>query len=81
MVKVNVATLKAKLSKYLEMAQKGIAVIVTSHGEEIAKIGPVQVVTSVPVHWKTFFAKHPAIKPQKSGISAAKLIRKIRDEE
>ena len=81
MVKVNVATLKAKLSRYLEMAQKGILIVVTSHGEEIAKIGPAQLVTSAPVHWKSFFSKHPPIKPQRKGMPAGKLIRKIRDEE
>lgn len=81
MVKVNVATLKAELSKYLDMAQHGEQVIVTSHGEEIAKIGPAQIVTALPVNWKEFFAQHPAIKPKKKGLFAAQLIRQIRDED
>lgn len=82
MVKVNVATLKAKLSKYLEMAQKGVAIIVTSHGQEIAKIGPIQLVTSKPVNWREYFKKHPPVKlKNKDGLSAAQIIRKIRDEE
>ena len=81
MVKVNVATLKAELSKYLDMAQNGEQVIVTSHGVEIAKIGPAQIVTASPVNWKEFFSRHPPIKPKKKGSSAAQLIRQIRDEE
>ena len=78
---MNVATLKAKLSKYLEMAQRGIMVIITSHGQEIAKIGPVQIVTSSPINLKSFFVKHPPVKPKKKGTTAAKLIRQIRDED
>ena len=81
MVRVNVATLKAELSKYLDMAQNGQQVIVTSHGEEIAKIGPAQIVTTAPVNWKDFFSEHPPIKPKKKGSSAAQLIRQIRDED
>lgn len=81
MVKVSVATLKAELSKYLDMAQNGEQVIVTSHGEEIAKIGPSQIVTTAPVNWKEFFSQHPPIRPRKKGLSAAQLIRQIRDED
>jgi prevent-host-death family protein len=81
MVKVNVATLKAELSKYLDMAHDGEHVIVTSHGEEIAKIGPVQIVTTSPVDWREFFSQHPPIKTKKKGLSAAQLIRQIRDED
>ncbi len=81
MVRVNVATLKAELSKYLDLAQNGEQVIVTSHGEEIAKIGPVQIVNAAPVNWKEFFAQHPPIKPKKKVSSAAQIIRQIRDEE
>ena len=33
------------------------------------------------VNWNSFFKKHTAIEPKNSGISAAKLIRKIRDNE
>ncbi|MEW6776213.1 MAG: type II toxin-antitoxin system prevent-host-death family antitoxin [Bdellovibrionota bacterium] len=80
MTKVNVATLKAELSKYLGMAQKGQHVIVTSHGREIAKIGPSQTVDTPPVDWKEFFAKRPPVKPRKKGTPAAQLIREIRDE-
>jgi prevent-host-death family protein len=81
MVRVNVATLKAELSKYLDLAQNGEQVIVTSHGEEIAKIGPAQIVTTSPVNWKDFFTQHPPIKPKKKGLSASQLIRQIRDDE
>ncbi len=81
MLKINVAALKAELSKYLNLVQKGEQVIVTSHGEEIAKIGPVEPVQTPAVSWKKFFAKHSPIKPQKAGTNAAKLIRQIRDED
>ena len=65
MVKVNVATLKAELSKYLDMAQNGEQVIVTSHGEEIAKIGPASNCDSFAGELKEFFTQHPPIKPKK----------------
>ena len=81
MIKVNVATLKAELSKYLDLAQSGEQVLVTSHGHEIAKIGPAQIVNSPPVNWADFKKKFPGIKSKKKGTSAAKLIRQIRDEE
>jgi len=81
MVKVNVATLKAELSKYLDMAQSGEQVVVTSHGQEIAKIGPAQLVNTPPVNWSDFKKKFPGIKSKKKGTPAAQLIRQIRDEE
>lgn len=81
MVKVNVAALKAELSRYLDMAQKGEQVIVTSHGEEIAKIGPAQTVTTPLINWGSFFSKRLPIKSKKKGTRSAQLIRQIRDEE
>lgn len=57
MFKVNVATLKAEFSKYLDIAQRGEQVIVTSHGEEIAKIGPAQIITTAPVALKGAFSE------------------------
>jgi prevent-host-death family protein len=81
MVKVNVAALKAELSKYLDMAQNGELVIVTSHGEEIAKIGPTQSVISKPVNWKDFFSRHPVIKPKKKGTPTSQVIREIREDD
>ena len=38
---VNVATLKARLSYYLKLAEKGKEVIVTSHKQQVARIVPV----------------------------------------
>jgi len=81
MVKVNVAALKAELSRYLEIAQSGEQVVVTSHGEEIAKIGPAQLVNTPTVNWKHFKKCFPGIKSSKKGLSAAQLIRLIRDED
>jgi prevent-host-death family protein len=81
MVKVNVATLKAELSHYLEIVEGGEQVLVTSHGKEIAKIGPVPSSSVSPVNWNEFLEEHPPIKTKAKGEGAATLIRKIRDEE
>lgn len=81
MVKVNVATLKAELSHYLEMVESGEQVLVTSHGKEIAKIGPAMPSHIPPVKWDEFLKEHPPIKATTKGEDAAMLIRKIRDEE
>lgn len=81
MVKVNVATLKAELSHYLELVKTGEQVLVTSHGKEIAKIGPAAISHIPPVNWDEFLKKHPPIKTKTKGLDAALLIRKIRDEE
>jgi prevent-host-death family protein len=81
MIKVNVATLKAELSKYLDIAQSGQQVVVTSHGQEIAKIGPVQLVNTTAVSWTDFKKRFPGIKSKKKGTLAARLIRQIRDED
>ena len=81
MIKVNVATLKAELSKYLDMAQHGQAFIVTSHGEEIAKIGPAQTVTSSAVDWKKFFSRHSPIKSKRNKPTGSEIIHSLRDED
>lgn len=81
MVKVNVATLKAELSHYLEMVESGEQVLVTSHGKEIAKIGPVLPSHIPPVNWDEFLKEHAPIKTKTKGDNAATLIRKLRDEE
>ena len=81
MVKVNVATLKAKLSKFLDLAQKGEAVIVTSHGQEIAKMGPPQMVVSESIDWRKFFSKFPPVKTRRKGIAGSLLICQMRDED
>ena len=80
MVKVNVATLKAELSRYLELVENGEQVLVTSHGVEIAKIGPVHPVSTTPIEWGDFVKEYPGIKPKIKGDDSATLIRKIRDE-
>lgn len=81
MVKVNVATLKAELSHYLEMVGNGQQVLVTSHGKEIAKIAPAHPAGNVaPINWGEFMKVHPAIKPKAKGEDAATLMRYIRDE-
>ncbi|MBI2606978.1 MAG: type II toxin-antitoxin system prevent-host-death family antitoxin [Deltaproteobacteria bacterium] len=81
MVKVNVATLKAELSHYLEIVENGEQVLVTSHGKEIAKIGPAFQSHVAPVNWGDFLKEHPPIKTKIKGEDAARLMRKIRDEE
>ncbi len=81
MVKVNVATLKAELSQYLKIAENGEQVMVTSHGKEIAKIGPALTRSVSPINWADFMKEHPPIKPKTKGEDAATLTRKIRDEE
>ena len=42
MQSVSVATLKAKLSRYLEAARKGKEIVVTSHRHSIARIVPME---------------------------------------
>lgn len=39
-IKVNVTELRSHLPKYLSSAQKGIEIIITSHGQAIARILP-----------------------------------------
>lgn len=80
MVKINVAALKAELSHYLELVENGEQVLVTSHGKEIAKIGPAHPINVAPIDWGAFMKKHPPIKPKAKGADAATLMRKIRDE-
>ncbi|MBI3535539.1 MAG: type II toxin-antitoxin system prevent-host-death family antitoxin [Deltaproteobacteria bacterium] len=80
MVKVNVAMLKSKLSRYLDMVQFGEQIMVTSHGKDIAKIQSAQLVNTAPINWTEFKHKFPGIKPKKKGMQATQLIRKIRDE-
>lgn len=81
MVKVNVAALKAELSHYLGIVEKGEQVLVTSHGKEIAKIGPAHLGDLGPVNWGDFTKEHSPIKPKTKGREAAALVRQIRDEE
>jgi antitoxin (DNA-binding transcriptional repressor) of toxin-antitoxin stability system len=80
MVRVNVAALKAGLSRYLRLAQRGDAVVVMSHREEIARIGPVHAHRAVPFSWREFNKKHPGLRPKRKGTPARVLIRAIRDE-
>jgi prevent-host-death family protein len=81
MVKVNVATLKAELSHYLDIVENGEQVMITSHGKEIAKIGPAHLSNVAPINWGDFTKKHPPLKTKSKGEGAAALMRKIRDEE
>ena len=60
MVKVNVATLKAELSHYLEIAESGEQVLVTSHGKEIAKIEQELVKVRAKLSSETFVSGAPA---------------------
>ena len=45
---VNVKQLRENLATYLELAQRGHEVIVTSHGHAVAKIGPMTKVPRIP---------------------------------
>jgi len=80
MVKVNVATLKAELSHYLDLVVSGEQILVTSHGKEIAKMSPTQVVNTTPIDWKDFTKNNKLIKPKNKGTGAASLISQIRDD-
>ena len=81
MVRVNVTTLKAEPSHYLELVEAGEQVMVTLHGREIAKISPAHAVIVNPIQWGDFIKKHLLIKTKTKGTDAAALIRTIRDEE
>ena len=81
MVKVNVATLKAELSRYLELVETGEQVLITSHGKEIATITSAQTSPATPINWKNFAKKHSLLKTKSKGLDAASLIRSIRDED
>mgnify|MGYP001604875888 CR=1 FL=1 len=81
MVKINVAALKAELSHYLELVENGEQVLVTSHGKEVAKIGPANAVNASPINWSNLIKEYPLIKTRAKGEDSAKLIRKIRDED
>lgn len=81
MTKVNVASLKSELSKYLEIVKQGEEIVITSHGEEIARLVPYENVEVQPVNWQELLKKHHPLKPLKKAISSAKIIRQIRDEE
>ncbi len=80
-IRVSVASLKAELSKYLNFARRGEAVVVTSHGQEIAKISPLQGANDNPVNWKLFFAKNKPIKIKNIGTPVSKILLDMRDEE
>lgn len=81
MTKVNVASLKSRLSEYLEVVKQGEEVVVTSHGEEIARLVPYENKNIKPTHWSEYLKTHRPLKPLKKGISSGQLIRAIRDEE
>ena len=81
MTKVNVASLKSKLSEYLEIVQQGEEIVVTSHGEEIARIIPLENKKIKPTNWQEYLKSHRPLKPLKKALSSGKLIRQIRDEE
>ena len=80
MVKVSVATLKAELSRYLEMVENGQQVLITSHGREIAKMGPVQSNHVSPINWIEFLKENPPIKTKRKGESIVSLLNSIRDD-
>jgi antitoxin (DNA-binding transcriptional repressor) of toxin-antitoxin stability system len=47
--RVKVTELKANLSKYLRMAQKGATIVVTDRDEAIARLSPLE---AEPVSWR-----------------------------
>ena len=49
MIKVSVAELKARLSKYLGMVKEGETVYVTSHRRPVAQLSPSQVDESLQI--------------------------------
>ena len=81
LTKVNVATLKSQLSKYLEIVRHGEEIIITSHGEEIARIVPFENKSVQPIDWQEYLKSHKPLKTLKKPVSFAKIIRQIRDEE
>ncbi len=56
MESVSVATLKSKLSQYLEAVKRGKEIIVTSHRHPIARLGPME---QKPAELKIIPARKP----------------------
>ena len=81
MTKVNVATLKSQLSKYLEIVKHGEEIVITSHGEEIARMVPFENSEVQPIDWQEYLKVHKPLKTLKKVVSSAEIIRQIRDEE
>ncbi len=82
MLKVNVATLKAELSRFLLMVRKGERITIISHGKEIATVSPITAQSpNSPINWGDFVKEHPPLKLKGKAPTSADLIRKLRDED
>lgn len=76
MITVNVATLKEKLSYYLELVKQGGEVVVTSHRHRVARILPASAPDSQPIEPTRpvkDLRKLKGIKPRRS-VSAVKML-------
>jgi prevent-host-death family protein len=75
----SVAETKNKLSELIDRAEKGEDVVITRHGQPVARITRIcpkpRQMTAKDLEW---WDKH-LVKPRKP-INAAKLIRQMRDE-
>lgn len=76
----SIAKLKAGLSSIIGEVAKGGEIIVTDHNKAVARIVPVSRIPPLPRVNDALF-KTPPIKLRPGGLSAAQLIRAIRDEE
>jgi|CXWL01.1.fsa_nt_gi prevent-host-death family protein len=77
----SIAKLKAGLSSIIGEVAKGGEIIVTDHNKAVARIVPVSRIPPLPRGNLEAFFKTPPVKLRPGGMSAAALIRAIRDEE
>ena len=77
----SVAEAKNQLSKLIDRALKGEAVVITRRGEPVVELKPVRPaprpITAADIEWLR--ARRSRLPPSK--IDAATLIRQMRDEE
>jgi len=73
---VSLADAKARLSELVSRAEAGEEIVVTRHGQPVARIVPVRVPKQPIPSMATFRATMPRTR-----TPSAKLIRQLRDEE
>ncbi len=77
----SIAKLKAGLSSIIGEVASGGEIVVTDHNKAVARIVPVNRIPPLPRGDVSAFLKTPSVKLRPGGLSAAALIRAIRDEE
>ena len=84
MKQVSIAEAKAHLSALVARAKGGSEVVITRHGKPVARIVPVDPDTSSSEAARSFdfdrLRRHLAKMPE-SNLSAADLVRRLRDDE